>query len=83
MSDEAGDYLFHVHSLVPAWRLVLRRGAAAPAGAIMADWRFTRDRTGEDVNPDVRREADEKGYCLFKIGGTFADVAADIRKKEG
>jgi hypothetical protein len=81
MSDPAGDYLFHVHALVPAWRLVLLRGASAPRGAILADWRFTLARAAEDTNPDVRRLADEQGFCLFKIGGDFSNVAADVRRK--
>lgn len=71
-------YRFHVHDAVPAWRLVLLAGAKAPPGLIEGDWRFTRARTADDTNPDIRRQCDEQGFSLFKLGGTFADVAADV-----
>jgi len=71
-------YRFHVHKAVPAWRLVLLAGAKAPPGLREVDWRFTRARTAGDTNPDIRRHCDDQGFSLFKLGGTFADVAADV-----
>ncbi len=71
-------YRFHVHEAVPAWRLVLLAGAKAPPGLRKVDWRFTRARTAGDTNPDIRRQCDEQGFSLFKLGGTFADVTADV-----
>jgi hypothetical protein len=73
-------YLFHVHARAPGWRLVLRKDAPRPDGYAPDDWTFTRERTGEDTNPDVKRLCDEAGYCLFKIGATFADLAADVER---
>lgn len=74
-------YLFHVHRLAPAWRLVLREGAAAPGAYAPADWTFTRAREAADTNPDVRELCDRDGYCLFKIGGEFAELAADLARR--
>jgi hypothetical protein len=39
---------------------------------------FTRARAGADTNADVRAMVDAQGYCLFRLGGTFADVAAEL-----
>jgi len=36
-----------------------------------------------DTNPDVRKEVDEKGWCLFKLGGEFADIEAELQRKSG
>ena len=71
-------YLFHVHARAPAWRLVLKAGASVPAGYAPGDWTFTRAREADDVNPDVRRLCDETGYCLFKVGASFEELAADL-----
>ncbi len=71
-------YRFHVHRAAPAWRLVFLSGAQMPPGYVEADWRFTRARSVEDTNPDVRRQCDQQGFSLFKLDGTFADVAADV-----
>ncbi len=71
-------YRFHVHKTAPAWRLVLDDGKAPPADYDPAAWTFTRGREADDVNPDVRRLCDEAGYCLFKMGATFADLARDL-----
>ena len=32
---------------------------------------------GADTNADVRALVDAQGYCLFRLGGTFEDVAAE------
>ncbi len=48
-----------------------------PPGYVEGDWRFTRARSVEDTNPDVQRQCDQQGFSLFKLTGTFADVAAD------
>lgn len=50
-------------------------GAGFPEGAVKADWRFTRIRARADTNPDVARLVDETGYCLFKIGMGFDEIA--------
>ena len=73
-------YHFYVHAHRPAWRLVRAEGAAWPDGAVAADWVFTRARSGADTNPDVKALVDAKGYSLFRLGGTFAEVAADLAK---
>ncbi len=69
------NFRFHVHRAKPAYRLVTAEGAAFPSGAREADWRFTASRDRRDTNPDVARLVDETGYCLFKIGLTFDDLA--------
>lgn len=74
---------YHFHWVAPAWRLVLLVGAQMPPGYIEADWRFTRARSVEDTNPDVRGQCDQQGFSLFKLDGTFADVAADAAGASG
>ena len=69
------SYRFHVHRIKPAYRLVTADGAEFPDGAVEADWRFTRVRERTDTNPDVARLVDETGYCLFKIGMSFDEIA--------
>jgi hypothetical protein len=49
--------------------LVVRDDTGMPPETTPEQWRFTRARTGEDTNPDVRREVDEKGWSLFRLGG--------------
>ena len=66
---------FHVHRTKPAYRLVTADGAGFPDGADPEDWRFTRVRERADTNPDVARLVDETGYCLFKIGMGFDEIA--------
>ena len=73
-------YHFYVQAHRPAWRLVRAEGADWQDGAVAADWVFTRARSGADTNPDVKALVDAEGYCLFRLGGTFADVAADLAK---
>ena len=79
MSDDTSTYLFYVHGLVPAWRLVLIAQREHPPQMIANDWVFTRERTAIDTNPDVRAVCAEKGFCLFKLGGEFADVMDDTK----
>jgi hypothetical protein len=68
------SYRFHVHRTQPAFRLVTAPGADFPAEARIEDWRFTRVRDRANTNPDVARLVDETGYCLFKIGMSFAEI---------
>jgi len=68
------SYRFHVHRGNPAYRLVIAEGAAFPAEASEADWRFTLSRERADTAPDVARLVDETGYCLFKIGLSFDEI---------
>jgi hypothetical protein len=58
---------------------LVRNGAAAwPLDAVAEDWVFTRARAGADTNADVRAMVDAQGYCLFRLGGTFEDLAAEL-----
>lgn len=72
--EASSEYEFFVHRTAASWRLVLAAGAPPPSGFTSADWRHTRTRTAADTNPDVRRQCEERGFCLFSLGGTFADV---------
>jgi hypothetical protein len=72
-------YVFHTHERVRAWRLVTAEGAPLPDGFRSEDWLHSRTREADDTGTDVRREVDERGYVLFKLGGDFADVARDVR----
>jgi len=78
--DQPVHYLFHVHRTVPSWRLVTRNDTGMPSATTPEQWQFTRSRTGADTNADVRREVDAKGWSLFKVGGEFADVEADVAR---
>ena len=69
------SFRFHVHRTLPAYRLVTADGAGFPDEADPGDWRFTRLRERADTNPDVARFVDETGYCLFKIGMGFDEIA--------
>lgn len=69
------SYRFHVHRAKPAYRLVTADGTGFPQAANPDDWRFTRVRDRADTNPDVARLVDETGYCLFKIGMSFDEIA--------
>lgn len=70
-------YLFYVHRDLPAWRMVCRNDLGVPDQTTEAEWQFTRARDAADTNPDVRQEVDAQGYSLFRLGGTFADIAAE------
>jgi hypothetical protein len=76
-------YLFHVHRTVPHWRLVTREDTGMPPRTTPEQWRRTRARTADDTNPDIVREVDAKGWALFKVGGDFADVEADVARTAG
>ena len=69
------SYRFHVHREKPAYRLVIAAGAPFPTEASEADWRFTLARERADTAPDVARLVDETGYCLFRIGLSFDEIA--------
>lgn len=69
------SYRFHVHRTYPAYRLVIARDAAFPPQANEPDWRFTVARERADTAPDVAKLVDETGYCLFKIGLSFDELA--------
>ncbi|CAN5306680.1 hypothetical protein BH10PSE3_BH10PSE3_31890 [soil metagenome] len=69
------SFAFHVHRAKPSYRLVTADGAGFPERALEADWRFTRVRERADTNPDVARLVDETGYCPFKIGIGFDEIA--------
>ena len=73
-------YRFHVHKTLPEWRLVIR-GDAFPTDTEPSQWDFTRERSGNDTNPDVRLLADSQGWCLFKIGGTFDEIDLEISRR--
>jgi hypothetical protein len=74
-------YLFHTHRILARWRLVVREGTGMPTGTSEDQWAITRSRLAADTNPDVRNEVDEKGWCLFKLGGEFADIEAELVRK--
>ncbi len=77
MCENPAQYLFYVHKTVPRWRLVITSKIGFPSTTKAEEWRFTRARTADDTNTEVREMIDADGYCLFKIGGTFADIERD------
>lgn len=78
--ETGNNYLFHVHTEVPAWRLVLREDLVFPQETSADEWRLTRVRTAQDTSPDVIGEIERRGYCLFELGGDFAQLARDRAK---
>jgi hypothetical protein len=76
----SNSYLFHAHRTEKSWRLVLDGAKPRPAEFDPGEWEFTRERTADDTNPDVRQACDEMGYCLFKIGASFTAFRADIAR---
>lgn len=74
-------FLFHVHKLMPEWRAVIRDDLGWPEQAKAEQWTLSRVRLAEDTNADVRREIEAKGYSLFRLGGTFADVEAELARR--
>ena len=70
-------YLFYVHKDIPAWRMVCRDDLGIPAETTAQQWQLARARDAADTNPDVRREADVRGYSLFRLGGRFSDIEAE------
>ncbi len=71
-------YHFYVHAHLPAWRLVRNGAEAWPSDAVAEDWVFTRARAAGDTNANVRAMVDAQGYCLFRLGGTFENVASEL-----
>ena len=55
-----------------------RDGAGFPAATSADQWTFSRARSAEDTNADVRDAVEAEGYCLFKIGARFSDLEADL-----
>jgi hypothetical protein len=78
LSSDGERYVFHKHTKVPQWRLVLRLQAIVPDAICIADWHQTITRAKEDTNEDVRAEIAHVGFCLFKIIGTADELARDI-----
>ena len=74
-------YRFHVHRILPAWRLVIGEASGFPPGTAEDQWTFTRSRSAADTNPDVRDAVARDGYCLFKIGARFSDLDAELARK--
>lgn len=72
-------YLFYVHNILPEWRLAIRKGHAMPVQTSESQWNFTRARLAEETNADVRRTVDVQGWCLFKIGGSFDQIEAELK----
>ncbi|MEO1304100.1 MAG: hypothetical protein AAFV37_03925 [Pseudomonadota bacterium] len=56
---------------------MIRKSKGFPPETTADEWRFTRARTAEDTNVEVREMIEADGYSLFKVGGTFADVEKD------
>jgi hypothetical protein len=67
-------YKFFVHLRHPGFRLVTRADAPFPPGTSESEWRLTRSRRDDDVNPDVREAVDQHGYSLFRIGLSLSDI---------
>jgi hypothetical protein len=70
-------YQFFVHRRHPTYRLVTRADAPFPAGASEGDWRLSRSRQADDVNPEVREAVDRDGYSLFRIGLSLSEIPRD------
>jgi hypothetical protein len=62
------EYHFYVHRRLTAWRMALRSVERVAQLTRMANWGFSRSRTGENTAPAVRSEIAARGYSLFKIG---------------
>jgi hypothetical protein len=73
------QYRFHVHRILPDWRLVIGDGGI-PAATSEDQWTFTRAREAADTTPDVRDAVAREGYCLFRIGARFSDLDADLAR---
>ena len=67
-------YNFHVHLRHPGYRLVTRVDAPFPSGTQQSEWRLTRSRHSDDVNPVVREAVDRDGYSLFRIGLSLSEI---------
>lgn len=70
-------YCFLVHARHPSYRLVVRVDQPFPSGTYEQDWRVSRERAADDVNPEVREAVDRDGYCLFRIGLSLRELPPD------
>jgi hypothetical protein len=71
-------YLFHVHTHLPSWRIVLRDDRLLAEATALGPWTPSVAREAADVNPDVRQLVDDWGYCLFRVGRTLAELALEL-----
>jgi hypothetical protein len=66
--------MFNIYQHVrrPQYRLILREWTTFPAEAYQVDWvhRLLVDSVGPEVEADIRA----RGYCLYQIVATFAEV---------
>ncbi|KWV54289.1 hypothetical protein AS156_00735 [Bradyrhizobium macuxiense] len=67
-------YKFLVHVRHPTYRLVVKADAPFPSAASESEWRLTRTRGADDVNPEVREAVDRGGYSLFRIGLSLTEI---------
>ncbi|WGR92237.1 hypothetical protein MTX26_18900 [Bradyrhizobium sp. ISRA443] len=67
-------YKFLVHVRHPAYRLVVKADAPFPPATSEGEWRLTRTRRADDVNPEVREAVDRDGYSLFRIGLSLSEL---------
>jgi hypothetical protein len=76
------DYHFFVHRALKRWRLALRSVDRVADLTRMDDWRFSRTRKAKDTAVAVQREIAERGYSLFKIGGTVEQLVGEVLKTD-
>jgi hypothetical protein len=67
-------YQFFVHVRHPSYRLVIRADAPFPSDTNESEWRLTRSRHSDDVNPEVREAVERCGYSLFRIGLSLSEI---------
>lgn len=60
---------------------MIREDRGLPPQTTADQWELTRARAPEDVNPDVRDQADRQGWSLFKLGGDFTDIDAELERR--
>jgi hypothetical protein len=68
------SYRFLTHRRRPEFRLVVREDRPFPEEGRAGDWTQGRVREPGDVNEQVRGAVERTGYCLFRIGLSFADI---------
>jgi hypothetical protein len=74
LRETGAAFDFYVHRSLRCWRMALEASKPAPVLVCMDDWRLSRSRSADNTSPAVRREIAERGYSLFKIGGTYAQL---------
>ena len=79
MADDPTPYRFHVHKHLDPWRLVIHADRGFPPEATAEHWTFTRARSTQDTNADIRKDCDTKGYCLFRIRADFSELDAEMK----